>query len=56
MSQVVEGHGTLKKVPKLSGKVFELVRPKEIKVPPPPPEDQSISGLVKVVKRGEDEV
>ena len=56
MSQEVEGHGTLKEVPKLSGKPLELVRPKEIKVPPPPPEDQSISRLVKDVKRGQDEV
>ena len=56
MSQEGEGHGTLKEDPKLSGKPLESVRPKDIKVPPPPPEDQSISRLVKDVKRGQDEV
>ena len=50
MNQEVEGHGTLKEVPKLSGKSLESVRSKDIKVPPPPPEDQSISHLVKNVK------
>ena len=56
MNQEVEGYGTLKEVPKLSGKSLESFRSKEIKVPPPPPEDQSISRLVKDVKQSQDEV
>ena len=56
MNQEVEGHGTLKEVPKLSGKPLESVRSKEIKVPPPPPEDQSISLLVKDIRKGHDKV
>ena len=56
MNQESEGHGSLKEVPKLSGKSLEAVRSKDIKVPPPPPEDQSISRLVKDVKRSQDEV
>ena len=51
-----QGHGTSKEDPKLSGKLLESVKPKETKVPPPPPEDQNISCLVKYVKRGQDEV
>ena len=50
MSQEVEGHGTLKEVPKLSGKSLEAVRSKDVKVPPPPPGDQSILRLVKDIK------
>ena len=42
MNQEGEGHGTLKEVPILSDKSLELFRSKEIKVPHPPPEDQSI--------------
>ena len=56
MSQEVEGHGTFKEDPKLSGKLLESVRPKEIKVQPPPPEDQSISRLVKYFKQSHDKV
>ena len=56
MSQEAEGHGTFKEDPKLSGKPLESGRPKEIKVSPPPPEDQSISHLVKDVKRSQYEV
>ena len=56
MNQEGEGHGTLKEVPKLAGKSLESVRSKDIKVPPPPPEDQSISRLVKDVKQSQDEV
>ena len=56
MNQEVEVHGTIKEVPKLSGKPLESVRSKEIKVPPPPPEDQRVSCLVKDVKRSQGEV
>ena len=56
MNQECEGHGSLKEVPKLSGKSLEAVRSKDIKVPPPPPEDQSILRLVKDVKRSQDQV
>ena len=54
MNQEGEGHGTLKEVPILSDKSLELFRSKEIKVPHPPPEDQSISHLVKDVKQSQD--
>ena len=56
MNQEGEGHGSLKEVPKLSGKYLELVRSKEIKILHPPPEDQSISCLVKDDKRSQDKV
>ena len=56
MNQDSEGHGPLKEVPKLAGKSLEAVKSKDIKVPPPPPKDQSISCLVKDVKRSQDEV
>ena len=56
MNQEGEGHGTLKEVPILSDKSLELFRSKEIKVPHPPPEDQSISHLVKDVKQSQDGV
>ena len=56
MIQEGEGHRTLKEVPKLSGKSLESVRSKDIKIPPPPPEDQSISRLIKDVKRSQDRV
>ena len=50
MNQEGEGHATLKEVPKLSGKSLESVRSKDVKVPPPPSEDQGISHLVEDVK------
>ena len=56
MNQESEGHGSLKEVPRLSGKSLEVVRSKDIKALPPPPGDQNILRLVKDVKRGQDEV
>ena len=56
MNQDSKGHGSLKEVPKLSGKSLEAVKSKDIKVPPPPPGDQSILHLVKDIKGGQDEV
>ena len=56
MNQEKEGHGSLKEVPKLSGKSLEAVKSKDIKVPPPPPGYQSILRLVKDIKQGQDEV
>ena len=56
MSQGVGVQGTSKVDTKLSGKSLESVKSKETKVPPTPTEDQSISCLVKDVKRGQDEV
>ena len=56
MDQESEGHGSLKEVPRLSGKSLEVARSKDVKAPPPPSGDQSILRLVKDVKRGQDEV
>ena len=56
MDQESEGHGSLKEVPRLSGKSLEVVRSKDIKALPPPPGDQNILRLVKDVKQGQDEV
>ena len=56
MNQDSEGHGSLKEMPKLAVKSLEAVKSKDIKVPPPPPGDQSILRLVKDIKWGQDEV
>ena len=45
MNQDSKGHGSLKEMPKLAVKSFEAVKSKDIKVPPPPPGDQSILRL-----------
>ena len=50
MNQYSEGHGSLKEMPKLAVKSLEAVKSKDIKVPPPPPEDQIILRVVKDVK------
>ena len=58
MSQEVEEHGTSKEDPKLSGKLLELVRPRETKVHHHHHHHHhhSISRLVEDVKKGQDEV
>ena len=56
MNQDSEGNGPLKELPKLSGKCLEVVKSKDIKVPPPPPGDQNILRLVKDIKQGQDDV
>ena len=55
MGQEVEGHGTSKEDPKLSGKSLESVRPGETRVHHDH-HHQSISRLVEDVKKGQDEV